>query len=326
MAENLSSSAQRSSQRIPIRERAFPVGNVVGVNGYRANRTLLRQRLVEGGYQVYETPHFIVGCRSGSPSLVVHWFAPEAINADLGRYFLEELKPIGLLAQPQGFGDVFGAVVGSLFPRDPLHAWHLFGVNTLEHYHRLLAANAVAPDHDSPLDVFATLYRRVCPLVAGESLLDAGCSSGFFPLVVAERAPSLQCVIGVDIRPEPFSVASSIADERNLGSVTFKQADLLADDFPSIGSFDTVTALHVLEHFTEEAMYRVLANLLRVAQKRLILAVPFEASEPETVYGHQQVFSRARLEAVGQWCLDQWKAGQMHYEDCAGGLVYLNCY
>jgi len=40
------------------------------------------------------------------------------------------------------------------------------------------------------------------------------------------------------------------------------QADLCVDDFRTIGLFDTVTALHVLGHFTEDEMYQVVANPL----------------------------------------------------------------
>ena len=86
---------------------------------------------------------------------------------------------------------------------------------------------------------------------------------------------------------------------RHLTNVEFSQGDLLADNFSSLGYFDTVTVLHVLEYFTETDMYLVLANLLKVTSHRLIISVPYEPSEPETAYGHQQLFTRVKLEAVG---------------------------
>jgi len=94
----------------------------------------------------------------------------------------------------------------------------------------------------------------VCELVTGTSLLDAGCSFGFLPLLVAERVPSLTRVIGVDIRADPFPVTRAIAFERYLANVQFAQADLLAADLSSLGRFDTVAVLHVLEHFSEADM------------------------------------------------------------------------
>ena len=315
------------SKSVLFRERAFSMGSIVGVNAYRINRTALKQRMVKGGYRLQETPHFLIGTQIDAPTLVVHWFAPKAIDSDLGHYFMQELKPIGLLANPQGFGDVFGAVVNAMCPDNPEHAWHLFGTNTLQRFHNFLNAQSDAlqlPHYDSPVFVFATLYRRVCSLLVGESLLDAGCSFGFLPLVAAEHVSALKKVVGVDIHTGPFPVTRAIAEERGLSSVEFRQGDLLSNDFNALGQFDTVTVLHVFEHFTEGDMYRVLANLLKVMSRRLIIAVPFEPGEAEAAYGHKQLFTRAKLEAVGRWCLEQSGGGHMNYEDCAGGLLFVD--
>jgi len=311
-------------KKVPFRERAFAAGNVIGVNGYHINQAALQQLIAGAGYQIHATPHFMICTKAELPAIVVHRFAPQAIDADLGYHFMEELKPLGMLEQPQDYGDLFGAVVGSLFPRDPQRAWHLFGTNTLRRYHHLLAMDSNPSQCDSPIDVFSTLYRRVCELAVGDSLLDAGCSFGFLPLVVAERVPSLTKVVGVDIREDPFPVTRAIAAEHHLANVQFIQADLLADDFSSLGRFDTVTVLHVLEHFSEVDMYRILTNLLEVTLQRLIIAVPYEPGEPEKVYGHEQLFSRARLEAVGHWCLVHSGGGRAIYEDCAGGLLLID--
>lgn len=311
-------------KQVRFQERAFPMGNIIGVNAFRINRATLKQRLADGGYHVHETPHFLVCTKAAAPTMIVHWFSLKAIDSDLGQYFMEELKPLGVLEDVASFGDVFGAVVGSVSPKNPEHAWHLFGVNTLQRYHDLLTMNGHTLDYDSPVDVFATLYRRMCELVVGESLLDAGCSFGFLPLVVAERVPTLTKVVGADIRTEPFPVTRAIADERNLTTVQYVQADLLAADVRELGQFDTVTVLHVLEHFTEVDMYRVLTNLLPVASRRLIIGVPYEPGEPELAYGHEQVFTPDKLEAVGRRCLGQWQGGKMQCEECAGGLLVLD--
>jgi hypothetical protein len=78
----------------------------------------------------------------------------------------------------------------------------------------------------------------------------------------------------------------------------------------------------MLEHFNESDMYRVLSNLLKIMSQRLIIAVPYEADEPEIIYGHQQLFSRDKLEEVGTWCLRQLAGqGKITYEECAGGLL-----
>ena len=133
----------------------------------------------------------------------------------------------------------------------------------------------------------------------------------------------MERVVGVDIHPGMFAVVKEIAEEQQLHQVQFVQADLLADTFSAIGRFDTVTALHVIEHFTEADMYRVLANLLKVTSRRLILMVPYE-QEPETIYEHKQLFTRAKLDAMGQWCIQQLDgAARMWSEDCEGGLLLI---
>jgi SAM-dependent methyltransferase len=317
------SSHHARTRKVPFRERSFVAGNFIGVNAYRVNQAALAQLITGNGYHIHETPHFMICTQTRSPTILVHRFAPAEIDADLGRYFMQELKPLNLLAQPQDYGDIFAAVVGSLSPIDPQRAWHLFGTNTLQRYHRLLARESTPPQCDSPSAVFSTLYRRVCELVAGTSLLDAGCSFGFLPLVVAERVPALTRVVGVDIHADPFPVTRAIAAGRHLANVQFTPADLLADDFTSIGRFATVAVLHVLEHFSEADMYHVLTNLLKVTEQRLIIAVPYEPGEPEAAYGHEQLFTRSRLEALGRWCLAQSGGGQATCEDCAGGLLLI---
>src|SRR5205809_2643278 len=98
MTKGLSSSHLRV-KRVPIRDRACTMGDLTGINGYQANRTALKQRFAEGSYLLQETPHFLLCTREEAPStILVHWFAPHEIDADLGNTFMQELKPLGLLA------------------------------------------------------------------------------------------------------------------------------------------------------------------------------------------------------------------------------------
>jgi SAM-dependent methyltransferase len=347
-------------KRVPIQERSFLIENTVGINGYRVNRDALRARFGEGGYESHETAHFLLLTRAEVPrTVVVHWFAPEAMDANVGDYIIKELKPLGILKETQDFSDVFGAVVGSLFPYDIERAWYVYGMNTLGRYLGILREKVYVGDQDlattralpathyhprhyisygphpygtfnredrevavSTIGIFAILYSRAYELLAGERFLDAGCSFGFLPLLVAERFPELVQVVGVDIRAEPFTTVRRIAQERGLRNVQYVQADLHSDDLGTIGNFDTVAALHLMEHFTEEDMYRVLGKLLKITERRLIVAVPYEEGEPEALYGHKQLFSRARLEEVGRWCLERWEGvGRMWCEECEGGLL-----
>ena len=310
------------SKRIPIQERSIRVGDVIVVNAYRVNRTLLTQRFAEGSYQVYETKHFFLFTRMEEPmTILVHWFAPEEIDADIGTYIMQELKPLGFVPSAERFGHVIGAMICSLAPTDPQHALHLYAINTLNLYHHLLNTSEPHVFSHSNMGAFVAWYRRICQMFLGESFLDAGCLFGFLTMLVAERIPTLKRVVGLDIQAENFPIMRAIIEEKHLDNVQFVQADLLHDDVRSFEPFDTVVALGVIEHFTEIEMYDVLRNLLAITAQRLILTVPYEIT-PEKIYGHQQMFNRMKLETIGSWCTQHWK-GHAHYlyEDCEGGLL-----
>lgn len=317
--------AQAKTKKVPIRDRAFTMGTVTGVNGYRADRAVLKKRFGEGGYTLYETSHFLLCTRTQAPTtILVHQFAPREIDADIGCVFVEELKPLHILGNAQQFGDIFGAVVCLLFPVHLERALHLYATNTLRQYRSLLSAESGVQRSNSTIDAFAHIYRRVFELQVGRSFLDAGCSFGFLPVLLAERFASISRVVGIDLLTDSFPIMHRIAEEQKLRHVQFVQADLLATHFDELGCFDTVVALHILEHFAEADMYRVLAHLLQVTAQRLILAVPYEPGTPEVAYGHEQLFTRTKLEAVGKWCIEYMGGyGRMQCEDCAGGLLLI---
>ncbi|MBA2284751.1 MAG: class I SAM-dependent methyltransferase [Ktedonobacteraceae bacterium] len=315
-----------SPQKISIQERSVLVGDIVFVNAHKANLSLLRKRFMEGGYQVQETPHFLLFTRVEAPAIIlVHWFDPETIDADVKHYVALELQPLGLLPTSQRYGEILAGIVGSGFPEDARRAWKYFGANTLQRFMIYLSTVSTPPFPDyTTIGSFATQYQRICELCSGKTLLDAGCESGFLPLLIAERMPFMKRIVGIDIRPDMFDIAREIAGERQLHTVQFIQSDLLAEDFSTIGQFDTVTAIGVIEHFVEEDMYRVLANLLKVTKQRLILTVPYGEDTPTPFYGHEQLFTPSRLETLGKWCLEQLgNCAEMWVEECVGGLLLI---
>jgi len=106
-----------------------------------------------------------------------------------------------------------------------------------------------------------------------------------------------------------------------IADVEFIKSDLLASEFTEIGTFDTVTAIHLLEHIPEAQLTCALSNLLRVTKKRLIIAVPYE-QQAEVAYGHEQVFSHKKLEQWGNWCLEQMNGlGRTICKDLMGGVL-----
>jgi hypothetical protein len=70
----------------------------------------------------------------------------------------------------------------------------------------------------------------------------------------------------------------------------------LAVRAPSVG---TVLLLHVLEHVPPAASRRLLEEALRVAQHRVVVAVPVE-DRPDPVFGHARVFDLHALTALGR--------------------------
>src|SRR5712692_117151 len=219
--------AESHLKKVALKERALIVGNVIGINAHRANRVLLKQRFAEGGYRIQETDHFLLFTREQEPSIIVaHWFAPEAIDARIGHYFIEELKPFGIIECSEDLSNLFGAIVGSLNPLHVRRSWRLYADNTIERYRNILEDKSKDVAHQ-PINEFAATYKRVLQLLVGDTVLDAGCSFGFLPLLIAEYALSIKQIVGVDIQTNSFAIVRTIAQEQHLTHVEFKRADLL---------------------------------------------------------------------------------------------------
>ena len=92
-----------------------------------------------------------------------------------------------------------------------------------------------------------------------------------------------------------------------------------------MGTFDTVTAIHLLEHLPEAQLPLAFGHLRQVTRHRLVVAVPYE-TEATRAYGHEQVFTRETLEHWGQWCVESLDgAARFWCEDVAGGLLIIDC-
>jgi SAM-dependent methyltransferase len=61
---------------------------------------------------------------------------------------------------------------------------------------------------------------------------------------------------------------------------------------------DTVYAVHLLEHLPPPAASAVLAEMLRLARRRVVVAVPYE-DEPNPTWGHVRTVDAAALAALG---------------------------
>ena len=282
-----------------------------------------KQKFLAQSFQVHETAHFVF-CRkqSSQHTVLLHAFQQPEIDAELICFIEKELSSSIPISSTREFGAVIFAVLASTFPspRNQNAIWQRFCVNTLTKLRDQIAFPLFPPPEISYVAPFAAIYRRVFDLSTGQSLLDVGCSFGFLPVLIAERTADA-VVIGCDTSPDAISFSTHLANAVGIRNVTFTSQDVLDVAILGLGTFDTVTAIHVLEHMDESDMSAALTHLLNLTSKRLIIAVPFE-QHATFVYGHQQVFTPAKLEFWGQWCVKALQGGGYFWrEDVAGGML-----
>ena len=82
-------------------------------------------------------------------------------------------------------------VVNSIKPHDPVVAWGIFSLNTLQRLREHLDERT-QQNPASTIGACATVYRRLFALKVEVSLLDVGCACAFWPVLVAEREPHTQ--------------------------------------------------------------------------------------------------------------------------------------
>lgn len=320
---------ERSERQIaPLvmeKQEGVRVGNVTVLaqsDAQKINR--FKQQLTMRSYQVKVTPHFVI-CRKppANRTILMHTFSQTTIDADLISIVEDELPASGIVASAQEYGAVLFAIMASCFPvpRSQSMIWQRFCLNTLDRLRTLISsplkASSPPVSHIAP---FAAIYRRIIELFVGQSLLDVGSSFGFLPVLMAEHVANTT-IVGCDNSPDAISLANDLVTATHTNRTVFLLKDVCSTDFTSVGCFDTVTAIHLLEHLTEQELPLAITHLLQVTSKRLIMAVPYE-EKMEKLYGHQQVFTREKLEFWGKWCIQTFEGcGSYWCEDLMGGLL-----
>ena len=258
--------------------------------------------------------------------IIVHDFSAAQIDNNLGYYVVTELLPL-LAGQRQridsGYSeqDEFERSVGDIvrsMAGNERRAWRLFYANTLK---ATQASAGLTQSRGQPNEIandfiglFGAIYRYALNLIEAlpaaalpPTVLDVATCFGFFPLLLARvngSTGTLGDIAGCDVNPALMGFADDYARHEGLAQVAFGVADLLAEDIerelaPLPARFDVVTALHLLEHLEVEQTEQAVAHLWQLTARRLIIAVPLEAT-PDPRYGHRQVFDRDRLLALGQ--------------------------
>ncbi|WP_406691623.1 mycofactocin oligosaccharide methyltransferase MftM [Saccharopolyspora sp. ID03-671] len=240
---------------------------------------------------VTRTPHFCLHRRDHRME-VAHWFRPEQLDNNLAGVLADELFAPGWLSGVEVFERVFTEVVQSVID-DPLRAWTTFYDNTLARIRECWASPAERAPHSSIAD-FAPLYRRVLGMAPPGRVLDLGSCFGFLPLLFAERGE--HTVIASDLAPGSMRLLKTVASTRGHHMHTLV-CDATQVPLPD-GAVDTVTAMHLLEHLEPARGDAVLAEALRLARRRVIIAVPYE-DEPNAAFGHVRTFTEADLHHLG---------------------------
>jgi hypothetical protein len=239
----------------------------------------------------------------------VHRLSRGAIDNDIGRLIADEIVGPELVSGPGAFERCFAGIVESTGP-SPHACWRRFYLNTLRALEGADSGNAPG----GPISTFRRIYQHAAALMRGATVLDVGSCFAFFPMLLA--AYGKRRVTASDLDPATVALGRRIADELGL-RLDFQVADVTQPLPFGTGSFDTVCALHLLEHFPADCTGTVLASLCRAARRRVILAVPLEAV-PDPVYGHRQAFDLDRLAVVAAGA-PGWR-GQAH-EYLGGWLV-----
>lgn len=287
-----------------------------------------KQKLLTQMNIVSETEHFLIGKKPASQqTFLFHTFRQETIDADLICFVEHELCRPLLINAATEHGAILFAILASTFssPRYQPLIWLRFCLNTVEHFQTLLSALAKDVDtlQTSQIIPFSAIYRRIFKLVLGTSLLDVGTSFGFLPLLIAHYYPEIR-VTGCDNNPDVIAIATDVAATVNAQNITFLFKDVLCAEFAELGHFETVTAIHLLEHLTEQELPIALRSLLHVTSRRLILAVPYE-QEPQSVYGHHQIFTQQKLFSWGKWCSEEVGGISRYWcEDVMGGMLIID--
>lgn len=158
---------------------------------------------------------------------------------------------------------------------------------------RLYYRNSMA-DLESGAAEFAPVHTRAIELLAGRSVLDLGSCFGFFALRAAQSGRE---VTATDVCAGTMTLLDTVAQDLGI-AVTARTADATRTGLPDRYA-DTVTVIHLLEHLPGAVGDRVVDEALRLARRRVVIAVPFE-DEPDPTYGHVRTFTLADLDAIGR--------------------------
>lgn len=221
---------------------------------------------------------------------VAHNLRVDRIDDDLAGLLAEELFAPGWVRGPELFERIFTGIVRSV-DADPLGSWEVFYRNTLRRIGQ--PPRQTAGPAPGTIDGYAPVYRHAIELTGIGSVLELGCCFGFLSLLLGQEHPTTAS----DVNAGSIELLTAVASRLGIELRT-QIAD--AARYPAeSGCADTVLAIHLVEHLEPRHGDQVIAECLRLAHRRLIVAVPLEDEADET-YGHVRTVDLAALRRWGR--------------------------
>jgi ubiquinone/menaquinone biosynthesis C-methylase UbiE len=229
---------------------------------------------------------------------IAHPFDEETIYDSVVVDGLVSLVEAGVLSGQENFESAAVGIIRTSAATSA-DAWSAFYDNSI----RELRCGASA---------FAPVHRRARSLATGSSILEVGSCFGFFALACAMDGYD---VSACDISPGAVSLLACAS--RRLGvPVDAVVGDATALPFDD-DSVDMVSLIHLLEHLDARGVEAALSEALRVARRRVVVAVPFE-EEPSPHFGHRLRLTEKDLHS---WANSVAHSGAEVFVDHGGWLV-----
>lgn len=246
-----------------------------------------------------------------------HRLGPDQIDNDLAGLLATEV----FASDPPGGSGTFerlftGVVVADA--TDVAGAWERFYRNTLQRLEHGSDAVQAEPPPGS-LGAFAPVHRHAAELLAAGSVLEVGCCFGFLSLQLAATG---RPIMASDLCTGTIRLLSMMAPRlgRRVVPVACDARQVPLPD----RSVDTVVAAHVLEHLDPVAGQAVVDEAVRVARRRVVIAVPYEDA-PSTTFGHVRIFTAGDLGGLARrWTTDRGDRWSADVHSCHGGWLVMD--
>ena len=252
--------------------------------------TVTRCRVREPGR--VRTGHFEVDWQDGRVRLQ-HSLTRHRIDNDLAGLLAEELFAPGWITGAEVFERLLTGIVLTS-AKDSHPAWETFYRNTLRRLEFLHAGAGPVTHRHGSLAEFAPVYQRAAQLAGYGSVLEVGSCFGFLSLQIAARGAA---VTATDVSAGTVRLLSAMAPALgyDVRTLTCDAARVPCPD----RSVDTVLVVHLLEHLDPAHGTAVVAEAVRLARHRVVVAVPFE-DEPTAAFGHLRTVTPADLDDLGR--------------------------